>query len=320
MAEPTILRAKRVLHSLTEGSAWRVARFLYRDRHDATAFVPAVGDDPVAGSYLEDVARIGTPDPDRFPPLIFQTWKSRSVIPANYRHWRQTFVDLNPDCQILLWDDADNRAFIADRFAWALPVYDSYPREIFRADAVRFFFLFEFGGLYADMDTECLRSIHSSATAGAIVLCRMGGNPDFEHSLPNAVMASRPFQIFWLFAIKRMLDAAASPDAATAGPEDLTGPILLKRTYDAFIILDEAAVRAELAPLVALLSERQRTSLRYAKPSILPGRVWYPIDWTNLLHKRLRDRLRRDNRILPGAVGRTLFPHAAVVTYWGHSW
>ena len=320
MAEPTILRAKRVIHSLTEESAWRVTRFLYRDRHDATAVIPAASEAPVPGNYREDVARMGTADPDSFPPLIYQTWKSRSVIPANYRHWRQTFVDLNPDCQVLLWDDADNRAFIADRFAWALPVYDSYRREIFRADAVRFFFLFEFGGLYADMDTECLRPIHPSATAGAVVLCRMGGNPHFAHALPNAVMASRPFQIFWLFAIKRMLDAAASPAAATSGPEALTGPVLLKQAHDAFVRLDEEAVMAELAPVLALLNERQRASLRYAQPTLLPGPVWYPLDWTNLIHKRLRDRLRKDQRILPASVGRTLFPHAAVVTYWSHSW
>lgn len=320
MAEPTILRAKRVIHSLTEESAWRVSRFLQRDRRSLTAVIPTLSDDPVPGNYRKDVERIGAADPDRFPALIYQTWKSRSAIPANYRHWRQTFVDLNPDCQVLLWDDDDNRAFIAERFAWALPVYDGYPREIFRADAVRFFFLFEFGGLYADMDTECLQPIRPSATAGSVVLCRMGGNPHFAHALPNAVMASRPFQIFWLFAIKCMLDAAASPAAATSGPEDLTGPVLLKRAYDAFVRLDEAAVMAEIAPVLALLSERQRASLRYALPTVLPGRVWYPLDWTNLIHKRLCDRLRRDQRILPSAVGRTLFPHAAVVTYWSHSW
>ncbi|MEG8020895.1 glycosyltransferase family 32 protein [Sphingomonas aerolata] len=184
--------------------------------------------------------------------MIFQTWKSRSVIPGNYRHWRQTFVDTNPDCRVLLWDDADNRAFIADRFAWALPVYDSYPQEIFRADAVRFFFLLEFGGLYADMDTECLRPIRPSASTGAVVLCRMGGNPDFAHAIPNAIMASRPSQIFWLFAIHCMIEAAEHiPDAAAriaAGPETMTGPVLLKQAYDAFVALDEAAVMALLAP------------------------------------------------------------------------
>jgi hypothetical protein len=222
MAEPLSLRVKRVVHSLRDDSAWRIARFLRDDARDRAAVTPVVSDDPVAGSYRNDVVTLDDADPDDFPPVIFQTWKSRSVIPGNYRHWRQTFVDTNPDCRVLLWDDADNRAFIADRFAWALPVYDSYPQEIFRADAVRFFFLLEFGGLYADMDTECLRPIRPSASTGAVVLCRMGGNPDFAHAIPNAIMASRPSQIFWLFAIHCMIEAAERiPDAAAriaAGP------------------------------------------------------------------------------------------------------
>ena len=324
MADPLMYRMKRVVHSLTEDSAWRIARFLHRDARDQAAVIPEPAETPVAGSYLEDVTGLDGADPDAFPSVIFQTWKSRSIIPANYRHWRQTFVDMNPDCRVLLWDDADNRAFIADRFAWALPVYDSYPQEIFRADAVRFFFLLEFGGMYADMDTECLRPVQPCAASGAVVLCRMGGNPDFAHAVPNAIMASRPSQIFWLYAIKRMFDAAIRiPDAAariTAGPEALTGPVLLKQAHDAFIARDQDAVMSELAPLIAQLTDDQRRRLRYARPTLLPGPVWYPLDWTNMFHKRLCNRLRADRRILPIEVARTLFPHAAVVTYWSHSW
>ncbi|RYD18011.1 MAG: cell surface protein, partial [Lysobacteraceae bacterium] len=157
MADPLLLRIRRIVHSLTDESAWRIARFLLQDRRHPAAVVPAALTMPVAGSYRDDVATLdAAAAAGHFPKVIFQTWKSRTVIPGNYRHWRQTFIDTNPDCRVLLWDDADNRAFIADRFAWALPVYDGYAQEIFRADAVRFFFLFEFGGLYADIDTECL--------------------------------------------------------------------------------------------------------------------------------------------------------------------
>ncbi|MEG8053191.1 glycosyltransferase [Sphingomonas aerolata] len=156
--------------------AWRIARFLRDDARDRAAVTPVVSDDPVAGSYRNDVVTLDNADPDDFPRDLPDV-ESRSVIPGNYRHWRQTFVDTNPDSSRAAWDDADNRAFIADRFAWALPVYDSYPQEIFRADAVRFFFLLEFGGLYADMDTECLRPIRPSASTGAVVLCRMGAIP-----------------------------------------------------------------------------------------------------------------------------------------------
>ena len=325
MADPLLLRTRRLVHSLTDESAWRIARFLRDDRRNPVAALPAVLPEPghtrVPGNYHDDVAALdAAAAAGGFPRVIFQTWKSRAIIPTNYRHWRQTFIDTNPDCRVVLWDDADNRAFIADRFAWALSVYDGYPQEIFRADAVRFFFLLEFGGLYADIDTECLRPVVPSAASGAVVLCRMGGNPDFEHSIPNAVMASHPFQVFWLFAIKRMVDAATLRRSVPVGPEVLTGPVLLKQAHDAFVALDRTAMMAEIAPLLPLLSERQRQRLRYARPTVLDGRCWYPLDWTNLFHKRLCNRLRTDRRILPASIGRTLFPHAAMVTYWSHSW
>ncbi|MEG8053192.1 hypothetical protein QP185_07860 [Sphingomonas aerolata] len=62
-----------------------------------------------------------------------------------------------------------------------------------------------------------------------------------------------------------------------------------------------------LLALLAKLTERQRTRLRYARPTLLDGRNWYPLDWTNMFHKRLCNRLRTDRRILPIEVGRTSF-------------
>ena len=324
MAEPFVMRLRRILHSLTEESAIRMARFLISDLRARSEIVPEMAELPISGGYSEDLPRLNAMPSDALPPVIFQTWKSKSVVPSNYRYWRQTFVDHNPDFTVLLWDDHDNRAFIADRFPWALPLYDSYPREIFRADAVRFFFLLEFGGMYSDMDTECLRPILPSAASGEVVLCRMGGDPTFPHSIPNAIMASHSGQIFWLFAISKLFEAAARiPDAesrAAAGPEALTGPVLLKNTYDAFMALDEEGVRQAVASFVEKLDARQRARLRYSRPVLLPSNAWYPVDWTNLIQKQLSNRLRKDKRILPQHVAAKLFPHSAVVTYWSHSW
>ena len=95
----------------------------------------------------------------RFPRLIFQTWKSRVSMPANYARWSASLRKMNPGFAYFLWDDFDNRNFIEQYYPWFLAVYDAYPREIYRADAVRYFFLYQFGGLYADMDTECLRPV-----------------------------------------------------------------------------------------------------------------------------------------------------------------
>lgn len=263
-------------------------------------------------------------DPEKFPPLIFQTWKSRRIIPENYRYWRQTFVANNPGSFVILWDDADNRNFISRNFPWFLPIYDYYPHEIFRADAVRLFFLYQYGGLYADMDTECLRSVAATAGSGDVVLCRMGGNSAFEHSIPNAVMASKPGQMFWLLGIKRLVEMAQEAGdrvgQAGYGPEQMTGPVLLKRTYDEYVRLSETAVRARVADIIADLNDTQRAMLRHRPVTLLPANRWYPLDWTNLLHKTLCNRLRSRRQILSQERSAKLLPHSDVVTYWSHSW
>ena len=273
------------------------------------------------------VEKISPRDPERFDriaPIVFQTWKSRTEIPANYRYWRQTFVTHNPDAQVVLWDDDDNRAFITEQFPWFLSAYNSFPKEIFRADAVRYFFLFAFGGLYADMDSECLAPLKLGERRDAVLLGRMGADLGFEHSVPNALMASQPGQAFWLLVIQRMLEKAAEiPTAelqAVAGPEELTGPILVKRSFDEYRQLGEAALLARIDPVLKQLDERQRRMVRSDPITLLDRNAWYPLDWTNMFHKKLRDYLNRKSLLLPPEQARWIYPEAELVTYWSHSW
>src|SRR5436853_425827 len=88
------------------------------------------------------------------PARIFQTWKSKTDLPPTFARWSRTFKEHNPSFEHQIWDDADNRAFIRDCFPWFLPLYDKYPAEIFRADVVRYFYLYWHGGIYADMDVD----------------------------------------------------------------------------------------------------------------------------------------------------------------------
>src|SRR5690606_7924245 len=111
---------------------------------------------------------------------------------------------------------------------WFLQKYDSFPAEIFRADAVRYFFLYQFGGVYADMDTECLRSLDDILKNGDVILGSMGSDLTFPHSIPNAVMASKPRQEFWLLVISIMSELNFTQ------PEPVTGPVMLKRAYKAY--------------------------------------------------------------------------------------
>lgn len=250
------------------------------------------------------------------PAVLFQTWKTKTDLPTNFAYWQKTFKDLHPTYQYRLWDDADNRAFIEKNFPWFLDRYDSFPAEIYRADAVRYFFLYRFGGIYADLDTECIRSLDPLLTGGDVILGRMGSNPAFEHSIPNAFMMSKPRQEFWLFVISLISDTIGDR------PEYVTGPVVLKQAYDDYATqYREDWVQNRIANIRAKMGDtfpasNERTNVIVATPN-----VFFPVDWSDRIHDTFfRKPLIRDQTILDRDVALALFPTSFVVSYWAHSW
>ena len=59
----------------------------------------------------------------------------------------------------MLWTDASSREFIAEHYPWFLDTFDNYTYPIQRADAIRYFVLYHFGGVYIDLDIGCLRPV-----------------------------------------------------------------------------------------------------------------------------------------------------------------
>lgn len=51
-----------------------------------------------------------------------------------------------------LWTADASRSFLAEHYAWFLPTYDGFKYPIQRIDAVRYFLVRHFGGIYIDLD------------------------------------------------------------------------------------------------------------------------------------------------------------------------
>lgn len=95
-------------------------------------------------------------DGERIPRLIHQTWKS-DVLPPKWRDvWRECREGM-PDYEYMLWTDEMSRKFIATEYPSFLSMYDGYEYPIQRADAIRYFVLHKFGGVYMDLDIGCRR-------------------------------------------------------------------------------------------------------------------------------------------------------------------
>jgi inositol phosphorylceramide mannosyltransferase catalytic subunit len=276
---------------------------------------------------LIPIPKLVAPEPSQIAEIsrvIFQTWKSRIDIPPNYRYWRSTFIRNNPEFKCVLWDDDDNHEFIAEKFPWFLSTYNRLPAAIFRADAVRPLFLFLYGGVYADLDTECLRPLATMPFSGDVILGQMGPDLNFDQSIPNAIMASKPFQLFWLVVIALMMEKVESHgrvgDLRRVAPETLTGPALLHEAFDFYRSESEKNIRLRTLPIIEKLPEKVSARVQAGRIELLPPDVWYPIVWTNPVHKRFRSFLQKNGILLAPSDACSLFPKAKLVTYWTHSW
>jgi len=323
-------RTTRLLRGMAHPSFSRIARYYLSSLARHTIGLDSIVDRPLSSPGEQSplsVPKEMPPEPingEEISRVVFQTWKSRVDIPRNYRYWRGTFLENNPEFQHVLWDDADNDEFIADKFSWFLPIYKKLPAGIFRSDAVRPFFLFLYGGVYADMDTECLRPLLSRPFSGDVILGQMRPNLSFVDSIPNAIMASKPFQLFWLLVVAIMIEKVerlgSVEEIRKAGPEFTTGPYLLHEAFNYYRSASEEEVRVRTGNIIANLPEHVSVRIKAGRIELLPAGIWYPLDHQNPIHWRFRKFLLRDGMRLTPAEARLLFPKANLLTYWTHSW
>ncbi|KAH6639841.1 nucleotide-diphospho-sugar transferase [Boeremia exigua] len=65
----------------------------------------------------------------------------------------------NPDFEIRIWNETDAHDLIATEYSWFLPTYETYKHPIQRVDALKYFALYHFGGIYMDLDIACRRPL-----------------------------------------------------------------------------------------------------------------------------------------------------------------
>ena len=135
------------------------------------------------------------------PKIVHLTWKTRQ-IPLEWKQTALSWKKTNPDWRLKLWTDEDNRNYIENKYPEFLNIYDSYPHNIQRADAIRYFLLKDFGGIYCDLDIEILGSLNPyfDNAEGDVFLVQSGNVPVYT----NSFMAGKPGAPFWNEVIERL--------------------------------------------------------------------------------------------------------------------
>jgi len=243
-----------------------------------------------------------------FPKVIHQSWKDKNV-PELFKNWQARWKEHHPEWDYHLWTDDDNRELVKKHYPHFLATYDSFPMGVMRADSVRYLYMHLYGGLYADLDMDPLRttdelleSLDLKSDKPLVILGHMGDDFAYAHNVPNAWMISTPGHPFWLFCISKMLQLTTQ---GYNGAEQLTGPVML---YAALQEYNEAMRRITG---INLPGPEQGATNMHDIMLLKPGTI-YPIDW------HLPDSKRKECSVSEKC--KKVFPDAFTVTYWTHSW
>ncbi|BFZ57705.1 CSG1/SUR1-like protein [Savitreella phatthalungensis] len=167
---------------------------------------------------------IGT---QRIPKIIHQTWKNET-IPEIWREPQQTCLDLHTPAngyEYKLWTDASSRDFIAREYTWFLDTFDKYAYNIQRADAIRYFILLHYGGIYIDLDDGCARSLDPLLTYGAFV------RKTRPTGISNDIMGAVPGHPFFRAAVEQLKPMRRSWHMPYLTVMASTGPLFLSLVW-----------------------------------------------------------------------------------------
>ncbi|KAH6957478.1 nucleotide-diphospho-sugar transferase [Fusarium avenaceum] len=118
----------------------------------------------------------------QIPRILHQTTKDEN-IPIIWVDSQKSCLKAYPNFEYKLWTDDKARAFLEAEYPWFLTTWDNYPFPIQRADAIRYFVLYHYGGLYLDMDTVC----HEAFPVDQVESDNITHNCLFEGTLPTGV-------------------------------------------------------------------------------------------------------------------------------------
>jgi mannosyltransferase OCH1-like enzyme len=162
----------------------------------------------------------------KIPRIIHQIWiQGEASLPSVYRRAARTWQRNNRDWDYNLWDHNALREFMAKEAPQWLGLYELQGEMEAKADIGRYALLRARGGLYADIDTECVRSVArmlEQTNASVLFPVYDCVYPVDYAEIANSVIASAPVHPLW-DQVRVAIERNPAPSYVPAR----TGPILL---------------------------------------------------------------------------------------------
>jgi mannosyltransferase OCH1-like enzyme len=168
------------------------------------------------------------------PKLIHQTW-STNTLTEPLLNYRQSWINLNPNYINILHTDIDNDKLINDYYPEFKSIYYNFPYKIQKVDLIRLLYLYKFGGIYVDLDVECLKPIHNLFTNDTLVLEPRDNKLRIPFLISNYIMAFNKDSVFIKSVLKEILNNYSYTGNYKRDICASTGCLLLTKTYSKVI-------------------------------------------------------------------------------------
>lgn len=127
------------------------------------------------------------------PRIVHQVWFNTGKgvhITEPFQHAHQSVVAMCKQYNYVhvIWDESMALALLRVFYPSFIPYFMQYKEHIYRIDAIRYFILYTFGGIYLDMDVHV--STHLDHMIRAPRQCVLTRTPTSKHHLSNFMMAS----------------------------------------------------------------------------------------------------------------------------------
>lgn len=105
------------------------------------------------------------------PKIIHYCWLSDDPVPEKLQNYMKSWKKYLPDYEFMKWDF---KRFPKDKCAWVSEAFDN-KKYAFAADYIRIYALYNYGGIYLDMDVEVLKSFDDLLSLPYFLCCDEDG-------------------------------------------------------------------------------------------------------------------------------------------------
>lgn len=130
----------------------------FRQTENSLMRTPKTREEARICHYLAKIAAINRRnkfEKQIFSKIIHQTWIDNN-IPEKLIFCVESWKKLNPEYNYMFWTDNDIQTFIKDKYPEYYNIFLRAPLGIQKSDIFRILVLHYYGGVYADIDFECL--------------------------------------------------------------------------------------------------------------------------------------------------------------------